>query len=223
MSDQSPLIVPLIVEAFVVNNHTRRTGSFYRAEMQYNDIQDPGNGDLGSTDLHFIDQTNPQWSRYYNGVYLKWRLPDAFTRGVAHEGAAPRFPCVPNRWLVVRYTPLSANAPVAWLIESDYVWPFDHPQPNNASQIGSMYVQPISLTDNTPIGQQLKGMGIVDNLDLSAKRAVSVASYLISHGVNPALVSAQAFGESHSIAANDTPEGRAKNRRVDITLTGDGT
>ena len=78
-------------------------------------------------------------------------------------------------------------------------------------------------TDNTPIGQQLKGMGIVDNLDLSAKRAVSVASYLISHGVNPALVSAQAFGESHSVAANDTPEGRAKNRRVDITLTGDGT
>ena len=155
MSDQSPLIVPLIVEAFVVNNHTRRTGSFYRAEMQYNNIQDPGNGDLGSTDLHFIDQTNPQWSRYYNGVYLKWRLPDAFTRGVAHEGAAPRFPCVPNRWLVVRYTPLSANAPVAWLIESDYVWPFDHPQPNNASQIGSMYVQPISLTDNTPIGVQI--------------------------------------------------------------------
>ena len=78
-------------------------------------------------------------------------------------------------------------------------------------------------TDNTPIGQQLKGMGIADNLDLSAKRAVSVASYLISHGVNPALVSAQAFGESHSVAANDTPEGRAKNRRVDITLTGDGT
>lgn len=155
MSDQSPLIVPLIVEAFVVNNHTRRTGSFYRAGMQYNNIQDPGNGDLGSTDLHFIDQTNPQWSRYYNGVYLKWRLPDAFTRGVAHEGAAPRFPCVPNRWLVVRYTPLSANAPVAWLIESDYVWPFDHPQPNNASQIGSMYVQPISLTDNTPIGVQI--------------------------------------------------------------------
>jgi chemotaxis protein MotB len=78
-------------------------------------------------------------------------------------------------------------------------------------------------TDNTPIGQQLKGMGIADNLDLSAKRAVSVASYLISHGVNPALVSAQAFGESHPVAANDTPEGRAKNRRVDITLTGDGT
>lgn len=78
-------------------------------------------------------------------------------------------------------------------------------------------------TDNTPIGQQLQGMGISDNLDLSAKRAVSVASYLIAHGVNPALVSAQAFGESHPVASNDTPEGRARNRRVDITLTGDGT
>ena len=154
MSDQSPLIVPLIVEAFVVNDHTR-TGSFYRAQMQYNNIADTGNGDLGSTDLHFIDQTNPQWSKYYNGVYLKWRLPDAFTRGVAHEGTAPKFPCVPNRWLVVRYTPLSPGAPVAWIIESDYVWPFKHPQPNNASQIGSMYLQPTSQTDKTPVGVQI--------------------------------------------------------------------
>jgi chemotaxis protein MotB len=78
-------------------------------------------------------------------------------------------------------------------------------------------------TDNTPIGQQLQGMRISDSIDLSAKWAVSVASYLISHGVNPALVSAQAFGKSHPVASNDTPEGRAKNRRIDITLTGDRT
>src|SRR5215213_6452480 len=152
MSDQSPLIVPIIVEAFVVNDHVRRTGSFYRAQMQYNNIADPGNGDLGSTDLDFIDQTNPQWSRYYNGVYLKWRLPDALTRGVAAEAAAPEFPCLPNRWLVVRYTPLSHGAPTAWIIESDYLWPSNPPSPTNASQVGSMYVQPASFTDNTPVG-----------------------------------------------------------------------
>jgi len=155
MSDQSPLIVPIIVEAFVVNDHTRRTGSFYRAEMQYNNIADPGNGDLGSTDLHFIDQTNPQWSRYYNGVYLKWRLPDALTRGVATEGVAPQFPCVPNRWLVVRYTPLSHGAPTAWIIESDYIWPSNPPSPANASLVGSMYVQPASSRDNTPVGVRM--------------------------------------------------------------------
>jgi hypothetical protein len=155
MSDQSPLIVPIIVEAFVVNDHTRRTGSFYRAQMQYNNIADPGNGDLGSTDLHFIDQTNPQWSKYYNGVYLKWRLPDALTRGLASEGAPPQFPCVPNRWLVVRYAPLSASAPIAWIIESDYLWPSNTPTPANASQVGSMYVQAASQTDNTPVGVRM--------------------------------------------------------------------
>ena len=78
-------------------------------------------------------------------------------------------------------------------------------------------------TDNVQVGRELQAAGISNNLDLSAKRAVSVANYLTSHGVKPDLVSAHAFGESHPATSNDTPEGRAKNRRVEITLTGDGT
>jgi chemotaxis protein MotB len=79
------------------------------------------------------------------------------------------------------------------------------------------------FTDNTPIGPQLKSMGISDNLDLSSKRAAAVVTYLSSHGVNPNLLSAQGFGDTHPVASNDTPDGRARNRRVEITLTGDGT
>jgi chemotaxis protein MotB len=78
-------------------------------------------------------------------------------------------------------------------------------------------------SDNTPIAPALQAKGIQNNLDLSAERAVSVVNYLVSHGVKPDLISVQAFGETHPVAANDTPEGRAKNRRVEITLTGDGT
>ena len=70
---------------------------------------------------------------------------------------------------------------------------------------------------------ELQAAGISDNLDLSAKRAVSVANYLTSHGVKPDLVSVHALGESHPAASNDTAEGRAKNCRVEITLTGDGS
>jgi flagellar motor protein MotB len=76
-------------------------------------------------------------------------------------------------------------------------------------------------TDNVPIGPQLQAT-ISVNLDLSARRAVSVINYFISHGVKPGLISAQAFGETNPVAPDDAPEGRAKNRRVDITLTGDG-
>ncbi|HET9019869.1 MAG TPA: OmpA family protein [Acetobacteraceae bacterium] len=78
-------------------------------------------------------------------------------------------------------------------------------------------------TDNTPVGSQLKQAGISNNLDLSTKRAATVATYLQSKGVNPNLLSAQGFGDTNPVASNDTPEGRAKNRRVEMTLTGDGT
>ena len=78
-------------------------------------------------------------------------------------------------------------------------------------------------TDNTPIGPQLQSAGIANNLDLSCKRAANLVLYLVSQGVNPNLLSAQCFGATHPVGPNDTPEGQAKNRRVDITLTGDGT
>ncbi len=78
-------------------------------------------------------------------------------------------------------------------------------------------------TDNATVGPQLQSMGVSNNLDLSCKRAASVVVYLASKGVNPNLLSAQCFGETRPVAPNDTPEGKAKNRRVNITLTGDGT
>ena len=78
-------------------------------------------------------------------------------------------------------------------------------------------------TDNTPIAQPLQAAGVTDNLDLSARRAMSVARYLVAHGVNPNLLSAQAFGATNPVAPNDTPEGRAKNRRVEIMLIGVGS
>ena len=78
-------------------------------------------------------------------------------------------------------------------------------------------------TDNATVGPTLKSAGISNNLDLSCKRAASVVVYLVSKGVNPNLLSAQCFGETRPVAPNDTSEGKAKNRRVSITLTGDGT
>jgi outer membrane protein OmpA-like peptidoglycan-associated protein len=54
------------------------------------------------------------------------------------------------------------------------------------------------------------------NLQLSDKRAKTVMDYLISKGVNPAMLKAKGFGLTEPIASNKTAEGRAKNRRVGL-------
>ncbi|MGA9474648.1 MAG: OmpA family protein [Terriglobales bacterium] len=77
-------------------------------------------------------------------------------------------------------------------------------------------------TDNVPIGPGLKRQGISSNLVLSQKRADNVMKFMIAQGVNPALVSSQGFGDADPVATNDTPEGQAQNRRVELTLSGSG-
>lgn len=66
------------------------------------------------------------------GVHLHWALPDALTKATHPVGADGKrdrsnvaFPAVPNRWLVVRR--VAGVAQKRWLIESDYLWPADHP------------------------------------------------------------------------------------------------
>ena len=78
-------------------------------------------------------------------------------------------------------------------------------------------------TDNAPIGPGLKQQGITSNQELSQKRADSVMEYLISQGVKPDLVSAHGYGEADPVAPNDTTQGRAKNRRVELTLQNSGS
>ena len=57
------------------------------------------------------------------------------------------------------------------------------------------------------------------NQRLSEQRAQSVASVLISSGVAPARVQIVGRGENNPIASNQTAEGRAQNRRVEIIIT----
>ncbi len=77
-------------------------------------------------------------------------------------------------------------------------------------------------TDNVPIGPGLKRQGISTNLVLSQKRADNVMQFMSAQGVKPALVSAQGFGDADPVASNDTAEGQAQNRRVELTLAGSG-
>jgi chemotaxis protein MotB len=77
-------------------------------------------------------------------------------------------------------------------------------------------------TDNTPVGPALQEKGIPDNLVLSTRRASAVVVFLIKQGLNPTIISAKGFGDTHPEASNDTPQGRAANRRIEITIQGPG-
>jgi len=72
-------------------------------------------------------------------------------------------------------------------------------------------------TDNVPIGPELKSR-FPSNWELSTARATDVVRYLVKKGVNPNIISASGFGDTHPVASNDTPQGRAKNRRIEIVL-----
>lgn len=65
-------------------------------------------------------------------------------------------------------------------------------------------------TDN--VGKKKK------NIKLSEDRAVAVADYLKAKGVAKELIATKGFGDSRPLTKNDTPEGKAKNRRVEFTV-----
>jgi chemotaxis protein MotB len=72
-------------------------------------------------------------------------------------------------------------------------------------------------TDNVRIKGRL-AKHYPTNWELSAARALNVTKYLQQQGIDPALLSATAFGEYKPVANNETREGRAKNRRIAIIL-----
>ncbi len=78
-------------------------------------------------------------------------------------------------------------------------------------------VHPIGVygnTDNVPIqtGQ------FPSNWELSAARASTVVRFLIANGVAPDRLSATGYADMRPVASNETPQGRAQNRRVEVVL-----
>lgn len=68
-------------------------------------------------------------------------------------------------------------------------------------------------TDNIPTGKLTR-----NNLDLSLLRAKAIANILVNHGISFERISEIGYGDTRPIASNDTEEGRAKNRRVEVKL-----
>jgi len=72
-------------------------------------------------------------------------------------------------------------------------------------------------TDNVPIAKSMQKV-FPSNWELSVARATNVVRFLQEVGVPPERLIASGRGEYAPVASNDTPEGRQKNRRIEIML-----
>jgi chemotaxis protein MotB len=72
-------------------------------------------------------------------------------------------------------------------------------------------------TDNAPITTETKKK-FQTNWELSSARAIAVVKLLVNDGVDAGNLSAAGYGPYDPVSANATPEGQAKNRRIEITL-----
>jgi chemotaxis protein MotB len=75
-------------------------------------------------------------------------------------------------------------------------------------------VDVVGHTDTDPIVKS----SWKDNLELSTQRALSVARYLIAHGISDKQVRAAGCGAARPVASNSSSTGKAKNRRVEVVV-----
>jgi hypothetical protein len=126
MNDSGPLIVPIEVQAMVVNNANM---NFIRGAMHYDQLKNfmspspaPFQNDAGND---FASKAANQ------GVYLMWTLPRALRHGGQNARGSIDFHFVPNRWLIVRLyrpavppntlPPAEKPAVAAWVVQSDFL------------------------------------------------------------------------------------------------------
>jgi len=107
--------------------------------------------------------------------------------------------------------------------------PADISFPSGQSQIQQQFYAPLNEVADTLIEFPSTAVDIIGHADsqgpeaanqtLSEQRALSVQSYLTNQGVRPVRIASIGFGETRPIATNETADGRARNRRVEIILT----
>lgn len=151
--------------------------------------------------------TKINWDAHYYGVSLVygWGAPAAAVPVVTEVVEAT----------TIQLEPISAAMPFA----------FDS---NKLSAQDKQRLDPIAQRLVNFPEAQLVVIGHTDstgaeayNQKLSEQRALTVATYLTKHfNIDPSRVSAEGRGELDPVASNDTTEGRAQNRRADVTTPG---
>lgn len=106
---------------------------------------------------------------------------------------------------------LKLPKPILFVTDSDKLSPESEPALNHIKAF---------LVDKTFI-TLLRIEGHSDNpahQTLTEKRALAVARWLVAHGIDCKRLLPVGFGSTKPVAANDSPEGRAQNRRIEIAM-----
>ena len=114
----------------------------------------------------------------------------------------------------------TVNSYGCWAYQGEVLFDFDKAELKSGAY--PILDEAIVVLANNP-GLKVEVQGYTDstgtaeyNLGLSQRRAEAVESYLEGKGVDPGIVSAKGYGAANPVASNDTPAGRAQNRRVEF-------
>ena len=178
------------------------------------DTGGPGPGYLGDPSKHYVRDSSGRCvytSAWSKEVATKECNPELFPEPVA---AAP--PPPPPAPVAPRYENVTLSATALFAFDSAVV-----------TEEGKTAIN--ELADNI----KSKGASVVDldiigytdstgpedyNEQLSLRRATAVKDYIVSQGVDPAIIDVSGKGEADPVASNATREGRAKNRRVEVHI-----
>lgn len=204
MTDNSTLLVPMQLDALVINQPIQQSGETWnRWQMNY-----------GQLNQYLDPQPNPfenqVWAPPSKGVHLHWTLPDGLTRGSqAADGAPLTYPYVPNRWLIVRIVASGdAKTPPqskAWVLVADAV-------STDPSAEGAPFVDPFyaPTKDQPPVQPATLGQRMT--LDAwnggGGERGVaSVPAFLQALGPGDITFSAYAPGNANVFSFADELDG----------------
>src|SRR5687767_6113026 len=125
------LLVPMHLDAMVLNKMAGVTTPFLRFQMDYSKLSEFESPEPAPFAGGSSVQPAP-------GINLHWTLPKALRHGIHKDDGGTEFPLVPNRWLVVRVQAGAPNNAIkAWVLESDHL-----SAPDGSDEGTSPYVDP---------------------------------------------------------------------------------
>lgn len=161
-----------------------------------------------------------------------WKPELATVECGAKAAAAP----APAPAPVARPAPAPAPAPVAAPAPAPVTEQPVTLRGDTSFALGSDELSPAARTELDTLAKRVLALESVDSIEvaghtdnrgaaafnqaLSERRAQSVKRYLVEQGVAAAKITTTGYGMTRPVADNDTAEGRAANRRVDITIHG---